>query len=223
MRETLHRQRPRSRRGSWGVTTARSGAMVGFARAVSDGVALAYLLDGSANSAGIPRLGDGRTAGQAMIDGRHGFPPGCCTRPTPTSCTRGWLLGEARRARRQGLDLHLGAPFLDITNAGVVALPCTVRAVTTWRGSVGRTLDGLHKLSGHQPQRRRTGWASPSSGEMYGFVGANGAGKTTAMRIMLGVLAADSGAVRWQVAGHVRDAPGSATCPRSAASIRRCG
>ena len=35
-------------------------------------------------------------------------------------------------------------------------------------------------------------------GEMYGFVGANGAGKTTAMRIMLGVLAADSGAVRWQ-------------------------
>ena len=35
-------------------------------------------------------------------------------------------------------------------------------------------------------------------GEMYGFVGANGAGKTTAMRIMLGVLAADSGIVRWQ-------------------------
>ena len=35
-------------------------------------------------------------------------------------------------------------------------------------------------------------------GEMYGFVGANGAGKTTAMRIMLGVLAADSGVVRWQ-------------------------
>ena len=35
-------------------------------------------------------------------------------------------------------------------------------------------------------------------GEMYGFVGANGAGKTTAMRIMLGVLAADSGEVRWR-------------------------
>jgi ABC-2 type transport system ATP-binding protein len=34
-------------------------------------------------------------------------------------------------------------------------------------------------------------------GEVYGFVGANGAGKTTAMRIMLGVLAADSGVVRW--------------------------
>ena len=35
------------------------------------------------------------------------------------------------------------------------------------------------------------------AGEIFGFVGSNGAGKTTAMRIMLGVLAADSGAVRW--------------------------
>ena len=35
-------------------------------------------------------------------------------------------------------------------------------------------------------------------GEVFGFVGSNGAGKTTAMRIMLGVLAADSGEVRWQ-------------------------
>jgi ABC-2 type transport system ATP-binding protein len=35
-------------------------------------------------------------------------------------------------------------------------------------------------------------------GELFGFVGSNGAGKTTAMRIILGVLAADSGQVRWQ-------------------------
>jgi ABC-2 type transport system ATP-binding protein len=35
-------------------------------------------------------------------------------------------------------------------------------------------------------------------GEMVGFVGTNGAGKTTAMRIVLGVLGADSGVVRWQ-------------------------
>lgn len=35
------------------------------------------------------------------------------------------------------------------------------------------------------------------AGEIFGFVGSNGAGKTTAMRIMLGVLAADSGKVRW--------------------------
>ncbi|QAY61951.1 ABC transporter ATP-binding protein [Xylanimonas allomyrinae] len=36
------------------------------------------------------------------------------------------------------------------------------------------------------------------SGEIFGFVGSNGAGKTTAMRIVLGVLAADAGEVRWQ-------------------------
>ncbi|MDX6740364.1 ATP-binding cassette domain-containing protein [Actinocorallia sp. A-T 12471] len=34
-------------------------------------------------------------------------------------------------------------------------------------------------------------------GELFGFVGSNGAGKTTAMRIVLGVLAADSGEIRW--------------------------
>ncbi|MEU4738892.1 ATP-binding cassette domain-containing protein [Actinosynnema sp. NPDC023658] len=36
-----------------------------------------------------------------------------------------------------------------------------------------------------------------AAGELFGFVGSNGAGKTTAMRIALGVLAADSGEVRW--------------------------
>ena len=35
------------------------------------------------------------------------------------------------------------------------------------------------------------------AGEIFGFVGSNGAGKTTAMRIILGVLAPDSGEVRW--------------------------
>lgn len=34
-------------------------------------------------------------------------------------------------------------------------------------------------------------------GRLTGFVGGNGAGKTTAMRIILGVLAADSGTVSW--------------------------
>jgi ABC-2 type transport system ATP-binding protein len=34
-------------------------------------------------------------------------------------------------------------------------------------------------------------------GVIWGFVGRNGAGKTTAMRIILGLLAADSGEVRW--------------------------
>ena len=35
------------------------------------------------------------------------------------------------------------------------------------------------------------------AGELFGFVGSNGAGKTTAMRIAVGVLYADSGHVRW--------------------------
>ena len=35
------------------------------------------------------------------------------------------------------------------------------------------------------------------AGEIFGLVGSNGAGKTTAMRIVLGVLEADEGAVRW--------------------------
>lgn len=35
------------------------------------------------------------------------------------------------------------------------------------------------------------------SGEIFGFVGSNGAGKSTTMRIVLGVLAADAGEVRF--------------------------
>jgi ABC-2 type transport system ATP-binding protein len=35
-------------------------------------------------------------------------------------------------------------------------------------------------------------------GEMVGFVGANGAGKSTTMRIAMGLLAADAGHVRWR-------------------------
>ena len=35
------------------------------------------------------------------------------------------------------------------------------------------------------------------AGEIFGFVGSNGAGKSTAMRIALGVVAADSGEVSW--------------------------
>ncbi|MGW7261721.1 ABC transporter ATP-binding protein [Streptomyces sp. NPDC054834] len=43
-------------------------------------------------------------------------------------------------------------------------------------------------------------------GEIFGFVGSNGAGKTTAMRIAIGILAADSGEVRWDGVPVTRDA-----------------
>jgi ABC-2 type transport system ATP-binding protein len=38
---------------------------------------------------------------------------------------------------------------------------------------------------------------SVPAGTMFGFVGRNGAGKTTAMRIICGLLAADRGTVSW--------------------------
>jgi ABC-2 type transport system ATP-binding protein len=58
-------------------------------------------------------------------------------------------------------------------------------------------IDGLTKRYGETIALSNLSF-SVRPGEVYGFVGANGAGKTTAMRIMLGVLAADAGEVRWQ-------------------------
>jgi ABC-2 type transport system ATP-binding protein len=58
-------------------------------------------------------------------------------------------------------------------------------------------LDGLTKRYGDTIALSNLSF-SVRPGEVFGFVGANGAGKTTAMRIMLGVLAADAGEVRWQ-------------------------
>ena len=34
-------------------------------------------------------------------------------------------------------------------------------------------------------------------GQIFGFLGANGAGKTTAMRVVLDILRADSGTITW--------------------------
>jgi ABC-2 type transport system ATP-binding protein len=55
---------------------------------------------------------------------------------------------------------------------------------------VARSFDGTVALDGVT--------FSVEPGRMVGFVGRNGAGKTTAMRIALGVLEADRGEVRWQ-------------------------
>jgi ABC-2 type transport system ATP-binding protein len=60
-------------------------------------------------------------------------------------------------------------------------------------------LDRLNKTfgSGDSAVRALTDMSfTVHPGEIYGFVGSNGAGKSTAMRIALGVLAADSGEAR---------------------------
>ena len=58
-------------------------------------------------------------------------------------------------------------------------------------------LDQLSKRYGDTVALDRLSF-SVRPGQMYGFVGTNGAGKTTAMRIILGVLEPDSGTVRWR-------------------------
>jgi ABC-2 type transport system ATP-binding protein len=58
-------------------------------------------------------------------------------------------------------------------------------------------LDGLSKRYGDVVALDGLSFAV-EPGTMFGFVGTNGAGKTTAMRIVLGVLEADAGQVRWQ-------------------------
>ena len=57
--------------------------------------------------------------------------------------------------------------------------------------------DGLHKSFGTNHVLDGVTFAV-QPGEMYGFCGANGSGKTTTMRIAMGLLRADAGEVRWR-------------------------
>ncbi|WP_029253021.1 ABC transporter ATP-binding protein [Paraoerskovia marina] len=57
-------------------------------------------------------------------------------------------------------------------------------------------IDGLTKSYGSRKALRGTSF-DVRSGEIFGFVGSNGAGKSTTMRIVLGVLMPDAGEVRW--------------------------
>ena len=59
------------------------------------------------------------------------------------------------------------------------------------------TLSNLSKRFGSLQALDRLS-LSLDAGEIVGFVGANGAGKSTTMRIVMGVLAADSGSVTWK-------------------------
>jgi len=57
-------------------------------------------------------------------------------------------------------------------------------------------IDGVSKAYGDVVALRELTF-EVRAGELFGFVGSNGAGKTTAMRAILGVLAIDGGEVRW--------------------------
>ncbi|MGC4813431.1 ABC transporter ATP-binding protein [Micromonospora sp. DT228] len=64
-------------------------------------------------------------------------------------------------------------------------------------------LDGIDRSFGDRQVLRNVSF-EVAAGRMTGFVGANGAGKTTAMRIILGVLAPDAGEVSWDGAPLTR-------------------
>jgi drug efflux transport system ATP-binding protein len=57
------------------------------------------------------------------------------------------------------------------------------------------TLDAVTRLYGRMPALRGVS-LSVSKGEMFGLIGPDGAGKTTTIRIICGLLAPDAGAVR---------------------------
>jgi ABC-2 type transport system ATP-binding protein len=57
--------------------------------------------------------------------------------------------------------------------------------------------DGLHKSFGDNHVLDGVSF-TVAPGSMFGFCGSNGAGKTTAMRIAMGLLRADAGEVRWR-------------------------
>ncbi|MGZ4620885.1 MAG: ABC transporter ATP-binding protein [Blastococcus sp.] len=57
--------------------------------------------------------------------------------------------------------------------------------------------DGLHKSFGDNHVLDGVGF-TVAPGTMFGFCGSNGTGKTTTMRIAMGLLRADAGTVRWR-------------------------
>jgi ABC-2 type transport system ATP-binding protein len=58
-------------------------------------------------------------------------------------------------------------------------------------------VDGLTKRFGSVIALDGVSWTA-APGQVFGFLGANGAGKTTAMRVVLGILRPDGGRVTWR-------------------------
>jgi ABC-2 type transport system ATP-binding protein len=66
------------------------------------------------------------------------------------------------------------------------------------------TLDRLSKRYGQTVAVRELS-LSVGRGEMFGLIGPDGAGKTTTIRLMCGLLASDSGSVRAMDLDPIRD------------------
>ena len=83
-------------------------------------------------------------------------------------------------------------------------------------------LTDVTKRFGGVTRRRRLTLSVPD-GSIYGFIGPNGSGKTTTLRMIMHILLPDEGQI--EVLGSRRHrappATASATCPKSAACTRR--
>jgi ABC-type multidrug transport system ATPase subunit len=75
-------------------------------------------------------------------------------------------------------------------------MPCSVASATDERDDV-LELQGLTRRYGDLVALDDV-WFTVAEYQTFGFVGSNGAGKTTAMRTVLGVLARNAGEVRWR-------------------------
>ena len=99
---------------------------------------------------------------------------------------------QGARRRRAGSDRRLSIALL------------AYGSIVPVRSSPGLELDSLCKRYGDVVALDELSF-DVRPGEVFGFVGSNGAGKTTAMRIALGVLSADAGEVRWHGAPITAD------------------
>ena len=137
------------------------------------------------------------------------------TRVSPSAVSRGTPIFMGRSSRWACTPRTAAAPgegawrFGNPSVAGTTDRRPAIRYAVRWTASVPRREPGsagstpcpsssTPSPSASARSSRSTTPASPSSpGRIFGLLGANGAGKTTAMRIVLDILRADDGRVTW--------------------------